>query len=133
MKRKTDKDDAFKLAQMATLNSLKPVHVPRRQAIRHAKSRQAYWHMAKTIASGVGITNAWLDKQGLICLKALWAELAPLRRTAWCGPARQVVWGGRPAMAVLTRFIRLSRLATNILISHFNVLFRDVKIIPVAN
>jgi hypothetical protein len=38
--------------------------------------------MAKTIASGVGMTNAWLEEQGLIRLKALWAELAPLRRTA---------------------------------------------------
>ncbi len=56
--------------------------VPRRQAIRHAKSRKGYWHMAKTIASGVGMTNAWLALQGLLSLKSLWAELAPLRRTA---------------------------------------------------
>jgi RNA-directed DNA polymerase len=56
--------------------------VPRRQAIRHAKSRQGYWHMARTIASGVGLTNAWLQMQGLLSLKSLWAELAPLRRTA---------------------------------------------------
>ena len=56
--------------------------VTRRQAIRHAKSRQGYWHMAKTIASGVGLTNAWLQAQGLLSLKSLWAELAPLRRTA---------------------------------------------------
>lgn len=56
--------------------------VSRRQAIRHAKSRQGYWHMAKTIASGVGLTNAWLQAQGLVSLKSLWAELAPLRRTA---------------------------------------------------
>jgi RNA-directed DNA polymerase len=53
--------------------------VPRRQAIRHARSRQGYWHMAKTIASGVGLTNAWLAAQGLLSLKTLWAELAPLR------------------------------------------------------
>jgi hypothetical protein len=38
--------------------------------------------MAKTIASGVGMTNAWMKEQGLIALKPLWAELAPLRRTA---------------------------------------------------
>jgi len=38
--------------------------------------------MAKTIASGVGLTNAWLQSQGLISLKTLWAQLAPLRRTA---------------------------------------------------
>lgn len=56
--------------------------VPRRQAIRHARSRKSYWHMAKTIASGVGLTNAWLAAQGLLSLKTLWAELAPLRRTA---------------------------------------------------
>jgi RNA-directed DNA polymerase len=53
--------------------------VPRRQAIRHARSRQGYWHMSKTIASGVGLTNAWLKDQGLMSLKTLWAELAPLR------------------------------------------------------
>lgn len=53
--------------------------VPRRQAIRHAKSRLGYWHMAKSIASGVGLTNAWLQSQGLLSLKSLWANLAPLR------------------------------------------------------
>jgi len=56
--------------------------VPRRQAIRHARSRKGPWHMAKTIASGVGMTNAWLQEQGMLSLKSLWAELAPLRRTA---------------------------------------------------
>ena len=56
--------------------------VPRRQAIRHGKSRKGYWHMARTIASGVGLTNAWLQSQGLVSLKSLWAELAPLRGTA---------------------------------------------------
>ncbi|MCG8649200.1 MAG: group II intron reverse transcriptase/maturase [Pirellulales bacterium] len=56
--------------------------VPRRQATRHARSRQGPWHMAKTIASGVGMTNAWLQAQGVLSLKILWAELAPLRRTA---------------------------------------------------
>jgi len=53
--------------------------VPRRQAIRHARSRQSYWHMSKTIASGVGLTNAWLAEQGLPSLKTLWAKLAHLR------------------------------------------------------
>jgi RNA-directed DNA polymerase len=53
--------------------------VPRRQAIRHARSRKSYWHMAKTIASGVGLTNAWLADQGLLSMKTLWAQLASLR------------------------------------------------------
>lgn len=56
--------------------------VPRRQAIRHARSRKGPWHMAKSIATGVGLTNAWLQSQGLLSLKTLWAQLAPLRRTA---------------------------------------------------
>jgi RNA-directed DNA polymerase len=53
--------------------------ISRRQAIRHGKSRKGYWHMAKTIASGVGMTNKWLQEQGLVSLKSLWASLAPLR------------------------------------------------------
>jgi hypothetical protein len=38
--------------------------------------------MAKTIASGVELTKPWLQEQGLVRLKSLWAELAPLRQTA---------------------------------------------------
>lgn len=38
--------------------------------------------LSKTIATGVGLTNAWLHDQGLPSLKALWSDLAPLRRTA---------------------------------------------------
>jgi len=56
--------------------------VPRRQAIRHARSRKGPWHMAKSIAIGVGLTNAWLQAQELLSVKTLWAQLAPLRRTA---------------------------------------------------
>ena len=71
------------------------LEVSRRQAIRHAKSRKGYWRMAKTIASGVGFTNARVAELGLLSLKQLWNELASIRRTAWCGPACQVVWEGR--------------------------------------
>jgi len=35
--------------------------------------------MAKTITSVVGLTNAWLQAKGLLSLKTLWAQLAPLR------------------------------------------------------
>lgn len=56
--------------------------VPRRQAIRHARTRKGPWHMAKTIAMSVALNNAWLAKQGLLSLKTLWFELAHLRRTA---------------------------------------------------
>jgi hypothetical protein len=37
------------------------------------------WHMAKTIASGVSMTNAWLAVQGVLSLKSFSAELAHLR------------------------------------------------------
>ncbi|MEO2017546.1 MAG: hypothetical protein ABGZ53_24600 [Fuerstiella sp.] len=52
--------------------------VPRRQAIRHRKSRKGNWHMA----SGDDLTNAWLQQLGLLSLKTLWNELAPPRRAA---------------------------------------------------
>jgi RNA-directed DNA polymerase len=64
------------------VQNLLALGVPRRQAFRHAKSRHGPWHMAKTIASGVGMTNAWLQDQGLVSLKSLWVKRAPLRRTA---------------------------------------------------
>jgi len=64
------------------VRNLLALGVPRRQAFRHAKSRKGPWHMAKTIASGVGVTNACLQDQALVSLKSLWATLAPLRRTA---------------------------------------------------
>ena len=64
------------------IRELVALGVSRRQAIRHGKSRKGYWRMSKTIASGVGLTNAWLQAKGLLSLKTLWAQLAPLRRTA---------------------------------------------------
>ena len=59
--------------------------------------------MAKTIASGVGITNDWLASQGVLSLKTLWSELAHLRGTALCESACKVVRGGCPSTGILTR------------------------------
>ena len=74
--------------------------VPRRQAIRHARSRKSYWHMAKTIASGVGLTNAWLAEQGLISIKTLWADLLhfvePPSAAPMLGGVGRTVSDGRP-------------------------------------
>ena len=61
------------------IGNLLTLNVPRRQAIRHGKSRNGPWQMAKTIASGGGMTNAWLAEQGVLSLKSLWAALAQLR------------------------------------------------------
>jgi RNA-directed DNA polymerase len=53
--------------------------VPRCQAIRHARSRKGPWPMSKTIASGVGMTGAWVGEQSLLSLTTLWASFARLR------------------------------------------------------
>jgi hypothetical protein len=60
--------------------------------------------MAKTIASGVGMTNDWLAYQDVVSLKSLWASLAPLRRTDYRGPACSVVWGGCSETDIFTQF-----------------------------
>ena len=51
------------------LRNLLAMNVPRRQAIRH-NSRKGPCHMAKTITSGLGMTNAWLAEQGVLSLKS---------------------------------------------------------------
>ncbi len=43
----------------------------KRQAIFTALSRKSYWHLSKTFATQVGMTNQWIKKQGLISIKEL--------------------------------------------------------------
>jgi RNA-directed DNA polymerase len=50
--------------------------------IKHAISRKKYWRMSRTPALRYAMPNKWLAQQGLISLKQLWIELAPLRGTA---------------------------------------------------
>ena len=51
-------------------------------AIKHAVSRKKYWRMSRTPAMRYAMTNKWLEQQGLVSLKQLWSDLAPLRGTA---------------------------------------------------
>ena len=51
-------------------------------AIKHAVSRKSYWRMSRTPAMRYAMPNKWLQQQGLLSLKQLWSELAPLRGTA---------------------------------------------------
>ena len=51
-------------------------------AIKHAISRKRYWRMSHTPAMRYAMPNKWLAQQGLLSLKQLWSELAPLRGTA---------------------------------------------------
>ena len=67
--------------------------VSRDLAFSHGASRKGYWRLAKTLGGHIGMTKQWLLDQGLVFLRYRWSELAPLRRTAVCGPARTVVLG----------------------------------------
>ena len=44
----------------------------KRHAILTALSSKSYWHLSKTLATQTGMTNDWLERQGLISVRALW-------------------------------------------------------------
>lgn len=46
--------------------------VPRDFAVLTGSSGKSYWRLSKTQATNAGISNAWLDKQGLVNIKNLW-------------------------------------------------------------
>jgi len=64
------------------IHKLMQLGVRRDVAITHGVSRKGYWRLAKTLATNSGMTNRWLLDQGLVFVRYLWSELAPLRRTA---------------------------------------------------
>lgn len=47
----------------------------KRHAILTGISSKGYWHLAKTLATQTGMTNAWLAKQGLVSVRALWMKV----------------------------------------------------------
>ena len=47
----------------------------KRQAIATAMSRKSYWHLSRTLATQTGMTNEWLEEQGLPSIKKLWSEI----------------------------------------------------------
>jgi RNA-directed DNA polymerase len=46
----------------------------RRSAILTAINRRGYWHPARTLATQVGMSNACLERQGLLSIRALWIK-----------------------------------------------------------
>ena len=44
-------------------------------AISVGLSRKGYWHLARTLATQSGMTNKWLEKQGLISIKEQWVKI----------------------------------------------------------
>ena len=61
--------------------------------------------MAKTIASGLGMTNAWLAEQGGLSLKTPGPNLLIFVEPPGADPHAVAVWGGYPATGGLTRFL----------------------------
>jgi RNA-directed DNA polymerase len=45
---------------------------PRYHAILTGLSRKGYWHLAKTLSTNCGLSNAYLEKQGLSSIRTLW-------------------------------------------------------------
>ena len=64
------------------IRNLLRLGVPRDLAVPHGASRKGYWRLSKTLGGHVGMTKHWLRAQGLVFLRYLWGDLAPLRRTA---------------------------------------------------
>ncbi len=56
--------------------------VGKRVTIKHAISRKSYWRMSRTPAMRYAMPNKWLAEQGLLSLKQLWCDRAPLRGIA---------------------------------------------------
>jgi RNA-directed DNA polymerase len=46
----------------------------RKEAILTALSRKGYWHLARSLATQTGMTNAWLQQQGLLSIRDLWMK-----------------------------------------------------------
>jgi RNA-directed DNA polymerase len=48
---------------------------PRYHAILTGLSRKGYWHLAKTLSTNCGLSNAYLEKQGLSSIRSLWVGI----------------------------------------------------------
>jgi RNA-directed DNA polymerase len=46
----------------------------KRQAILTGLSSKSYWHLSRTLATQTGMTNDWLQSQGLISVRDLWMK-----------------------------------------------------------
>ncbi len=69
------------------LKKLISMGVSYRVAWGFAKSGKGAWHLSATSGVQRALSNEVLDEEGLFNLEERWRSLAPLRRTAQCGPA----------------------------------------------
>jgi RNA-directed DNA polymerase len=47
----------------------------KRQAILTGISRKGYWRLSKTLATQTGMTNQWLEQQGVLAIRTLWMNI----------------------------------------------------------
>ena len=48
--------------------------VPASYARMMAGSSKSYWHLSKSYSTQCGMSNSWLEEQGLVNIKALWCK-----------------------------------------------------------
>ena len=58
----------------AKVRNLLKLGVSKKQAIFTAISAKSYWRLSKTLATQSGMTNEWLQQQGLISFRDLWMK-----------------------------------------------------------
>lgn len=56
------------------VRKLMELGVPKDFAIMTGASSKSYWHLSKTFSTNAGMSNDWLEKQGLINIKDLWCK-----------------------------------------------------------
>lgn len=56
------------------IRHLRELGVNLKMAIQHAVSSKSYWHMARTPALQMAMSNAWLKAQGLVSVRDLWMK-----------------------------------------------------------
>jgi hypothetical protein len=57
------------------VGELMKLGVGERHAVKAGMSRKSYWHLAKTEALNVGLSNTYLTKQGLTSIRTLWIRI----------------------------------------------------------
>ena len=57
------------------VRNLLKLGVPLKAAISVGMSRKSFWHLSKTYATQLGMTNQWLKEQGVISIKDLWVNM----------------------------------------------------------
>lgn len=57
------------------ITNLLKLGTTKRQAIMTGISRKGYWRLSKTLATHTGMTNEWLEKQGLLSIRSLWMKV----------------------------------------------------------